>query len=132
MGLALKILKGRTAGRAVFQYDNGSGMDASWTLSTSDTGAALIIKLDSMLRFLRSQHGAPVGPPQASQVQQLAVVHQLTPPPAAMAPERELPAEAISLMQRLAPQGEARLAADIARAESLGFEMIPPDEQELR
>jgi len=128
MGLALKVLRGKTVGKAVFQYSNDSGMEASWTLSTADSGADLITKLDRMLQFLRTYHAGPAPAPAPPA---LASVHQLVTPPPALAPERELPAEAISLMQRLAPQGEMGLAADIARAEELGFEMIPPEEQEL-
>lgn len=131
MGLTLKVLRGKTVGKAVFQYDNGAGMEAAWTLSTSDSGADLITKVDKMLQFLRTYHRVE----QATPPPQLATVHQLSVPAersVARVPENELPAEAISLMQRLAPQGEQGLAADIAKAQELGYEMIPPEEQELR
>lgn len=129
MGLKLKVLRGKTVGKAVFAFDSEGGMEASWTLSTGDTGAELIMKLDRMLRFLRTFYEADEQV--VAQPARMASVHMLKPPPPEQAPELPVQAEAISLMQRLGMSPEQALAGDIARAEELGYEMIPPGEQEL-
>lgn len=131
MGLMLKVLRGKSVGKAVFAFDTEGGMEASWTLSTADTGAELVMKVDRMMRFLRTYYETEVPATPAPSPVQLATVHQLRTAPPERAPELPQQAEAISLMQRLGISPEQSLAGDIARAEELGFEMIPPGEQEL-
>lgn len=126
MGLALKIPRGSR--EATFAYANGP-LTATWTLSTDHTGAQLVSTLESMLTFLRAMHMPETPRP--------ATVHPLPVdlPAAAEAPELEVPAQVVDLMQHIAPKGEpapygpAAAAGDVARAQALGWELIPEDER---
>lgn len=98
-------------GRTVFQYQGEDGMVASWPFEDGLEDAALVAKLEGVLRFIRSQTNlapAPSSPPDWRPEGQVSVLH---------------PAQrAVQLPQYVPPTGPS-LASSIQQAAANGWEL---------